>query len=149
MLLGLTYQLIRFIADIVLVRTRSDAQLRAEVLALRHQLRVLERRVDMPAWQPGDRLLLAARIRPSAHRRSPRRRRLRIGRGEPLRERDAQRRRLHSLHRPPEGSAQRLLDAARREPQADRARYCLLRRGVPRGLSVVASTPGSVTVSYS
>ena len=60
MLLGLTYQLIRFIADLVLVRTRCDAQLRAEVLALRHQLRVLERRVDKPAWQPGDRLLLAA-----------------------------------------------------------------------------------------
>ena len=31
MLLGLTYQLIRFIADLILVRTRSDAQLRAEV----------------------------------------------------------------------------------------------------------------------
>jgi len=31
MLLGLTYQLIRCIADLVLVRTRSDAQLRAEV----------------------------------------------------------------------------------------------------------------------
>ena len=60
MLLGLTYQLIRFLTDLVLVRTRSDAQLRAEVLALRHQLRVLERKVGKPAWQPGDRLLLAA-----------------------------------------------------------------------------------------
>ncbi len=60
MLLGLTYQLIRFIADLVLVRTRSDAQLRAEVLALRHQLRMLERRVGKPTWQPADRLLLAA-----------------------------------------------------------------------------------------
>src|SRR5215467_1225702 len=60
MLLGLTYQLIRFIADLMLVRTRSDAQLRAEVLGLRHQLRVLERRVGKPAWQPGDRLLLTA-----------------------------------------------------------------------------------------
>ncbi len=58
MLPGLTYQLIRFIADLVLVRTRSDAQLRAGVLALRHQLRVLERRVGKPAWQLGDRLLL-------------------------------------------------------------------------------------------
>ena len=60
MLLGLTYQLIRFLTDLVLVRTRSDAQLRAEVLALRHQLRVLGRKVGKPAWQPGDRLLLAA-----------------------------------------------------------------------------------------
>ena len=60
MLLGLSYQLIHFIADLALVCTRSDAQLRAEVLALRHQLRVLERRVGKPAWQPADRLLLAA-----------------------------------------------------------------------------------------
>ncbi len=38
---------------------RSDAQLRAEVLALRHQLRVMERKIGKPAWQPGDRILLA------------------------------------------------------------------------------------------
>ena len=60
MLLGLTYQLIRFFADLVLVRARSDAQLRAEVLAPRHQRRMLERRVGKPAWQPVDRLLLGA-----------------------------------------------------------------------------------------
>ena len=59
MLLGLTYQLMRFIIDLVLVRTRSDTQLRAEVLALRHQLRVLERKVGKPDWQPADRILLA------------------------------------------------------------------------------------------
>src|SRR5215831_13111571 len=59
MLLGLTYQLMRFITDLVLVRTRSDAQLRAEVLALRRQLRVLERKVGKPAWRPRDRILLA------------------------------------------------------------------------------------------
>ena len=59
MLLGLTYQFVRFIIDLVLVRTRSYAQLRAEVLALRHQLRALERKVGKPAWQPGDRVLLA------------------------------------------------------------------------------------------
>src|SRR5215472_6209221 len=59
MLLGLTYQLMRFITDLVLVRTRSDAQLGAEVLALRHQLRLLERKVGKPAWQPADRILLA------------------------------------------------------------------------------------------
>src|SRR5215471_13640889 len=60
MLLRLTYQLIRFITDLLLVRTRSNAQLRGEVLALRHELRVLERKVGKPAWQPGDRILLAA-----------------------------------------------------------------------------------------
>src|SRR5215471_10544802 len=59
MLLGLTYQLIRFIADLVLVRTCSHTQLRAEVLALRHQLRVLERKVGKRAWQPGDRIVLS------------------------------------------------------------------------------------------
>ena len=59
MLLGLTYQLVRFIADLIIVRTHSDTQLRAEVLALRHQLRVLERKLGEPAWQPGDRILLA------------------------------------------------------------------------------------------
>ena len=55
MLLRLTYQLMRFITDLVLVRTRSDAQVCAEVLALRHQLRVLERKVGkrrLPA-RPG------------------------------------------------------------------------------------------------
>ena len=60
MLLGLAYQLTRFLTDLILVRTGTDAQLRAEVLALRHQLRVLERKVGKPAWQPGDRVLLAA-----------------------------------------------------------------------------------------
>jgi|SRR5215472_1927183 len=60
MLLALLYQLVRYLTDLVLVSTQSDAQLRAEVLALRHQLRVLERKVGKPAWQPGDRLLLAA-----------------------------------------------------------------------------------------
>src|SRR5215472_16444345 len=41
MLLSLAYTLARFLADLCLVRIRSDVQLRAEVLALRHQLRVL------------------------------------------------------------------------------------------------------------
>ena len=36
----------------MLVRTRSDAQLRAEVLALRHQLRVLERKAGKPQNRP-------------------------------------------------------------------------------------------------
>jgi len=50
MLLALLYQLVRYLTDLALVRTQSDAQLRAEVLALRHQLRVLERKVGKPAW---------------------------------------------------------------------------------------------------
>jgi putative transposase len=59
MLLSLAYSLARFLAELCLVRTRSDAQLRAEVLALRHQLRVLERKLGKPRWQPGDRVVLA------------------------------------------------------------------------------------------
>ncbi len=60
MFLSLAYALVRFLADLLLVRSDSDAELRAEVLAIRHQLRVLERKVGKPGWRPGDRLLLAA-----------------------------------------------------------------------------------------
>ena len=59
MILGLTYQLVLFVVDLVLVRTSSHTQLRAEVLALRHQLRVMERKIGKPDWQPGDRIPLA------------------------------------------------------------------------------------------
>src|SRR5215472_17568688 len=52
-------QLICFITDLVLDRTRFDTQLGAAVLALRHQFRVVERKVGKPAWQPADRILLA------------------------------------------------------------------------------------------
>jgi len=60
MLLSLAYTLVRFLAELCLVRIRSNLQLRAEVLALRHQLRVLERKLGKPRWQPGDRLVLAS-----------------------------------------------------------------------------------------
>src|SRR5215813_9631022 len=60
MLLSLAYTLARFLAELCLVRIRSNLQLRAEVLALRHQLRVLERKLGKPRWQPGDRLVLAS-----------------------------------------------------------------------------------------
>jgi putative transposase len=54
------YAVVRLVLEILIVRSRSDAGLRAEVLALRHQLRVLERQVGRPRWQPTDRLLLTA-----------------------------------------------------------------------------------------
>jgi hypothetical protein len=60
MVFTLAYALIRFLADLCLVRTRSDARLRAEVLALRHQLRVLERKAGKPSWQPEDRIVLVS-----------------------------------------------------------------------------------------
>ena len=57
---SLLYALARLMLEILIVRGRSKARLEAEVLALRHQLRVLERQVGRPRWQPGDRLYLAA-----------------------------------------------------------------------------------------
>jgi len=60
MLLALIYGFARFVVDLLLIRRGSDQSLRLEVLALRHQLRVLERQVGRPRWQTSDRLLLAA-----------------------------------------------------------------------------------------
>ena len=59
-LYSLLYGVVRLLLEILIVRGRSDAELRAEVLALRHQPRVLERQVGRPRWQPTDRLLLTA-----------------------------------------------------------------------------------------
>ena len=63
MLLALLYQLVRYLTDLALVRTQSDAQLRAEVLALRHQLRV--------SGAEGRQASLAARRSPPARRVAP------------------------------------------------------------------------------
>jgi hypothetical protein len=43
MLLALLYLLLRMLLDLLLVRRRSEASLRSEVLLLHHQLRVLQR----------------------------------------------------------------------------------------------------------
>jgi len=59
MILNLLYTLVRFVLDLLLVRGRPESYLRVEVLALRHQLRVLERQRQRRRWQPVDRLLLA------------------------------------------------------------------------------------------
>ena len=48
MLYSLLYDLLRLVIEILIVRGRGDAQLRAEVLALRHQLGILERQVGRP-----------------------------------------------------------------------------------------------------
>jgi len=60
MLLQLIYSVVRLIIDVFLGRGQTDAELRAELLALRHQLRVLERQVKRTRWQQPDRLILAA-----------------------------------------------------------------------------------------
>lgn len=60
MLLALIYGFARFALDLLLIQRDADQSLRLEVLALRHQLRVLERQVGRPRWRTSDRLLLAA-----------------------------------------------------------------------------------------
>ena len=52
------YSPVRFLLDALVTRRQSELRLQAEVIALRHQLRVLERRVRRSRWQPADRLLL-------------------------------------------------------------------------------------------
>jgi len=60
MILGLLYSVVRSLVDLLLIGLKSDAALQVEVLALRHQLRVLERQVRRPRFRHGDRLVLAA-----------------------------------------------------------------------------------------
>jgi hypothetical protein len=62
-LCSLAYSVVRLLLEILIVRNQSDPSLRAEVLALRRQLRVLKRQVGRPRWQPSDRILLAAASR--------------------------------------------------------------------------------------
>src|SRR5216683_3623354 len=60
MILGLIYSIVCSMLDLLILRQRTEAALQVEVLALRHQLRVLERQVHRPHFQPADRLLLTA-----------------------------------------------------------------------------------------
>src|ERR1035437_2760803 len=62
MLASLLYSIVRLLVDLLSVRDREQAELQAEVLALRHQLRVLQRQVRRPRWRPGDRMVLASLI---------------------------------------------------------------------------------------
>ena len=45
---ALLYAALRFLLDALLISRRSESRLQAEVLALRHQLRVLQRQVRRP-----------------------------------------------------------------------------------------------------
>lgn len=67
MLLGSIYWLLRVLADLILVRTRSVADLQVEVVALRHEVAVLRRTVKRPDLRDPDRLIFAAlgRLLPS------------------------------------------------------------------------------------
>jgi putative transposase len=59
MLLSVLY-VVRLLLDLALLRCRSGAARDLELLALRHEVRVLRRRTKRITWRPGDRLVLSA-----------------------------------------------------------------------------------------
>ncbi|HVS47980.1 MAG TPA: integrase core domain-containing protein [Candidatus Dormibacteraeota bacterium] len=60
MLTSLLYSLLRALLDVIATSHGDQAQLQAEVLALRRQVQVLERQIKRVRWTPGDRMLMAA-----------------------------------------------------------------------------------------
>lgn len=60
MLVSLVYSLLRALLDVIATNHGDQAQLQAEVLALRRQVQVLERQIKRVRWMPGDRMLMAA-----------------------------------------------------------------------------------------
>lgn len=60
MLTSLLYSLLRALLDALATSRGDQAQLQAEVLALRRQVQVLERQIQRVRWTPGDRMLMAA-----------------------------------------------------------------------------------------
>jgi hypothetical protein len=60
MLPSLVYAVVRPPLDLALLRCRRGAVRDLELLALRHEVRVLRRRTKRIAWRPGDRLVLTA-----------------------------------------------------------------------------------------
>jgi hypothetical protein len=54
------YSLLRVLLDAFATSRRDQAELQAEVLALRRQVQVLERQIKRVHWSPGDRMVLAA-----------------------------------------------------------------------------------------
>ena len=60
MLVAAVYALVRILLDLVTILGRDRVADRAELLALRQQVRVLERQIKRVHWQPTDRLVLAS-----------------------------------------------------------------------------------------
>jgi putative transposase len=60
MLPSILYSVVRLLLDVALLRCRSGAARDVELLALRHEVRVLRRRTKRSTWRPGDRLVLMA-----------------------------------------------------------------------------------------
>ena len=59
-LASLLYSLLRALVDVLATSRGDQAQLQAEVFALRRQVKVLERQIKRVHWTPGDRMLMAA-----------------------------------------------------------------------------------------
>jgi putative transposase len=59
-LASVIYSLLRALVDVISTSWGDQAQLRAEVLALRRQVQVLERQIERVRWTPADRMILAA-----------------------------------------------------------------------------------------
>jgi hypothetical protein len=59
LLLSILYALVSLLADLTLARCRRGAARDIELLALRHEVRVLRRQIKRTTWQPGDRFVLA------------------------------------------------------------------------------------------
>jgi hypothetical protein len=51
-LFALAYAIARFLLEVLIVRRKPGAELQSEVLALRHQLHVLERQVSCTSRRP-------------------------------------------------------------------------------------------------
>lgn len=60
MVASLLYSLVRVLIDVMVTRRSDQADLQAEVLALRRQVQVLERQIKRVRWNPADRMILAA-----------------------------------------------------------------------------------------
>ena len=59
MLFSALYSALRLVIELIQLQTRDSKALEAEVLALRQQVRVLERQVKRVRWQPSDRVILS------------------------------------------------------------------------------------------
>ena len=53
------YSALRLVIELIQLQTKDTKALKAEVLVLRQQVRVLERQVKRVRWQPSDRLILS------------------------------------------------------------------------------------------
>ena len=62
MLLSLIYALVRLLLDVLLIRSSTGGARDAELLALRHEVRVLRRRPPRIPWRPSDRLIFVALV---------------------------------------------------------------------------------------